>query len=202
MANKRSTQSDRSPDQFTAPRRLIERLGSFNRAVGKAGVLVAASFVAVMTVSVMLGVFFRYVLNDSLTWVEDVSLILMVTTAFLVAAFAYRTGANVSIELLVQYLPEKLMRGLRILVNVLVLWILYRYLFESIALIERGWSIKVNTLPFAWAWCYMILPLCFGAMILVAIELLMRDCYALVSGDSSIDLTDPDNDAPASEPQS
>jgi len=68
---------------------------------GRTGVLIAASFVAVMTVSVMLGVFFRYVLNDSLTWVEDVSLILMVTTAFLVATYAYRTGANVAIELLV-----------------------------------------------------------------------------------------------------
>jgi len=71
-------------------------------------------------------------------------------------------------------------------------------------LIERGWSIKVNTLPFAWAWCYMILPLCFFAMILVAIELLMRDCYALAYNDSSIDLIKHDDiDAStATEPQS
>ncbi|NRG19282.1 TRAP transporter small permease [Rhizobiales bacterium] len=169
-------------------RALIEYLGRINGSIGRAGVLASACFVALMTLFVIAGVFFRYVLNNSLSWVEDVSLILMVTTAFLVAPYAYRTGGNVAIEMLVEMLPRKMLRAMRIVINILVLWIIYRYFFESLQLVQRGWAIRVNTVPIAWAWPYMAVPVAFFAMALVGLELIMRDLWALSRGSNALDL--------------
>lgn len=166
----------------------LEGLGAFNRGVGAAGVFLASVLIVLMTLFVILGVFFRYVLNDSLTWVEDVALILMVTTAFIVAPHAYRSGANVAIELFTSPLPTLALRLLRLVINMLILWIIYRYFFESLALVKRGWGIRVNTVPIPWAWPYMIVPMAFAAMAVVAVELIGRDIWALVMRSGAADL--------------
>ena len=90
--------------------RMLDGLGALNRRLSGVGVALASALVAVMTVIVILGVFFRYVLNDSITWVEDVALIMMVTTAFIVAPYAYRSGSNVAIELFTSPLPAVAVR--------------------------------------------------------------------------------------------
>jgi TRAP-type C4-dicarboxylate transport system permease small subunit len=166
----------------------LELLGTVNRRAGAVGVFVASLLIALMTAIVILGVFFRYVLNDSISWVEDVALIMMVSTAFIVAPYAYRSGSNVAIELFTSPLPAMAIRVLRVIINMLILWIIYRYFFESLALVSRGWGIRVNTVPIAWAWPYMIVPVAFFAMALVAVELTGRDIWAIINRSDAADL--------------
>lgn len=166
----------------------IEALGRLNALVGRSGVLVAALLLIVMTTVVVVGVFFRYVLNNSITWVEDVSLIMMVTLAFLVAPYAYRSGANVAIEIVTAALPNAALRIIRIAINILVLWIIYRYFFESLALVDRGWGIRVNTVPIPWAIPYMMVPVALFAMALTGAELIMRDLWGLATRSADADL--------------
>ncbi|MEZ5871189.1 MAG: TRAP transporter small permease subunit [Nitratireductor sp.] len=167
---------------------IFTTLGTINSLIGRVGVFVGSLFIAIMTILVILGVFFRYVLNNSLGWVEDVSLIMMVTTAFLVAPFAYRSGANVAIEFLSGMLQGRMVRIMRIIINLLVLWLIYRYFLESLGLVKRGWGIRVNTVPIPWAIPYMVVPFSFVAMALVGFELIMRDLWGLMSGSDKADL--------------
>lgn len=166
----------------------IEGLGRCNAVIGRIGVWIAASLIAIMTAVVILGVFHRYVLNDSLAWIEDISLIMMVTVAFLVAPFAYRSGANVAIELFIEMVPKPVARLVRILINMLILWIIYRYFFESLALVQRGYSIRINSVDLPWAYPYMIVPVAFAAMAAVGFELVLRDLWGLRTGSTRADL--------------
>ncbi|MEP3277782.1 MAG: TRAP transporter small permease subunit [Stappiaceae bacterium] len=166
----------------------IERLGLFNQLAGKVSIFIASCFIGLMTLIVIAGVFFRYVLNNSLPWVEDISLIMMVTTAFLVAPFAYRSGANVAIEILVEAFPKSILRAVRIFINLLIFWIIYRYFFESIQLVNRGWGIRVNSIPISWAIPYFIVPVAFVEMALVAFELIARDFWGLITRSNAADL--------------
>lgn len=166
----------------------IEGLARFNRFVGTVGLWAGAVMIAVMTAIVILGVFFRYVLNNSISWVEDSSLILMVSMAFLVAPLAYRTGSNVAIEILSAMLPNRPTRIVRIVLNVLILWVVYRYFFESLALVERGQGIRVNTLPIPWSIPYLVVPVSMVALALAGVELLARDLWALMTGSGQLDL--------------
>ena len=80
-------------------------------------------------------VFYRYVLNDSLGWSEEVAKIMMVWSAFLVAPWAYRQGANVSIDMFVEAFPLLARRLMETVLNLLVLFIV-------------AWGIMVA--PFDW----------------------------------------------------
>jgi tripartite ATP-independent transporter DctM subunit len=66
-------------------------------------VVATAGFGAVMA----LGVFFRYVLNDSLGWADEVAMILFVWATFLSIATGYLHGKHVGVHFIVQALPDR-----------------------------------------------------------------------------------------------
>lgn len=64
--------------------------------------------VVVIAAVVAAGVFFRYVLNDSLSWSEELAKYAMLWLAFLGAPIALKIGGHPSIEILVEFLPPRL----------------------------------------------------------------------------------------------
>ena len=91
----------------------------------------AGLFLVAMIVIVIMQIFFRYVLNDSLIWTEELAKTLMVWTAFLVAPWAYRAGANVRIGFLIDEFPKKFQTIMRLILNFLIIWIVTVFFYES-----------------------------------------------------------------------
>ena len=60
---------------------------------------------AAMTFSTLLGVFYRYVLSDALTWPEELARYAMVWVTCLGSSLALRYGEHVAVEFIVQRLP-------------------------------------------------------------------------------------------------
>lgn len=75
---------------------LAHRLGRINEAIGAVGRNSAGALLVAMTIIIMIQIISRYIFNNSISWSEELSKSLMVWTAFLVAPWAYRHGANVS----------------------------------------------------------------------------------------------------------
>ena len=66
-------------------RRLLTQLEKTNETLCVMARNLAGIFLVAMIVIVIMQIFFRYVLNDSLIWTEELAKTLMVWTAFLVA---------------------------------------------------------------------------------------------------------------------
>jgi TRAP-type C4-dicarboxylate transport system permease small subunit len=71
----------------------------------------------VMTGSVFLQFFTRYVLNNSLAWTEEVAINALVVVVFLGAAMCVRLSRHIQVDVLYHYLPARAARGLAILVD-------------------------------------------------------------------------------------
>jgi TRAP-type transport system small permease protein len=82
--------------------------------------IIAALFGAT-TVAIALQVFFRYILNNSLTWSEEISRYLFTWITFLGAAAAIRENQHVVIDFIVVKLPPTWRKTLEIGVLALVL---------------------------------------------------------------------------------
>jgi len=139
----------------------------------------AGMLLIAMTAIVLVQIVFRYVLNDSLIWTEEVSKTMMVWGAFLVAPWAYRNSANVSIQMFTDELPALLRRLLHLALNLLVIWIIVVFWSESFGMVDRGFAIRAASLPVQVGWFFIVVPVAFGAMLLVGVELLIRDVLAL-----------------------
>lgn len=100
-----------SADPDTPRRGWLAALGScYTRAV-----LVLASTLMITIVVVMgVQVFFRYVLNDSLIWAEEVCGYLLVVMTFLFLGAAFEGGEMVTIRLFVDWLPPRARAALMI----------------------------------------------------------------------------------------
>ncbi|MEM9168365.1 MAG: TRAP transporter small permease [Pseudomonadota bacterium] len=161
----------RTPNAFDVA---LDGLGRVNRAIGLAGRTLAGALLGIMTVAVLTQVVARYGLNNSLSWTEEVSKTLMVWTAFLVAPWAYRERANVSIDLFTEALPPGVLRGVQIVITLLVLWILAILFVESLDFVARGMKSRAATIPAPTGLFYVIAPISFAALIAVGVENLAR----------------------------
>ncbi len=136
-----------------------------------------------MTGIVAASVFYRYVLNDSLTWAEDVSLMMMIWMAFLVAPTAYRHSANVSLDTLRKLIKGRVGHLLSFAINALLAVLFVNLIVETFALIGRS-QIYANTVRIEMKYVYMIMPAAFGALVLVGAELMLRNLVGIGSPDS------------------
>lgn len=161
---------------------LIRGLGRLNEALAKAGLAAAAVFLAAMTLLVLTQVVFRYGFNSSLGWSEELGKTMMVWLTFLVAPPAYRRSLNVSIDIFAEAFPDRARHLLDLFLNVIVAWILGVFLLESLDFVQRGSAASAATLPIAMAWFYTIVPVSLAAMLLVAIELILRGLRRLTIG--------------------
>jgi TRAP-type C4-dicarboxylate transport system permease small subunit len=163
-----------------ALRKAIVGLGSFNALFARGARLVALSLIAVMTAAVLAQVFFRYVLNRPISWTEEFSIFSMIWMAFLVAPIAYRSGANVSIEVIRDLFKGRTLAVLNVVMSLLVLGILAVLFRHSLIYMQRGFGSTASSLPITMGWIYISMPLGLGAMIVVGLELLLRGVHELI----------------------
>lgn len=148
-------------------------LGTINYHIGLWARNIAGVLLAGMLMMILMQVFFRYVLNDSLTWTEELSKYSMVWIACLVAPWAYRENLNVSIEMLADALPAPLKKLSEALITVLVIMVSAIFLIYSIGFWQSGLTITASSVPVKLALFYSCIPFMFAALILVGIERLL-----------------------------
>ena len=140
----------------------------------------AGILLGMMLIVAMSQVVFRYLLGSSITWSEEVSKSMMVWSVFLVAPWAYRYGANVSIDFLRRGFSPRFRAIVETLIHIVVLWLLGRLFWESLFFVDRGWTITAASLPVHMAWIYMITPVSFAALLLVGFELGLRQVHVVL----------------------
>ncbi len=165
--------------------RLANWLGGINKPLCLAGRNLAGLLLAAMTAIVMLQVVARYGFNNSPSWTEELSKTLMVWTAFLVAPWAYREGANVSISFFVEALPRAMRSILQIVLTILVIWICGVFLLESLDFVFRGMQSSSPTLPVQVGIFYLIVPVAFACLIMVGFENIAREISDMAATDGA-----------------
>lgn len=167
---------------------LIRSLALVNNWLAAGFRFLAWTFLLFMTLSIVLQVFCRKVLNDSLFWPEDVSLMMMIWVAFATAPIAYRMGSNVSLDPLLRALRGRLGHFVQLFIHLLILTMIVLLIVEAITLIGRT-KIRANSIPLSMKYVYMIMPIGLGAMVIVGIELALRNVVGLINPSSPFAMT-------------
>lgn len=154
-----------------ALRQVVRAVDGLNWIVG----WVLAALLAVMSVLISWQVFARYVMGSSLSFSEEVARFSMVWMAMLGAAYAYRRGSLISVDLLTSLSGPRLSRLVRIVIAIascIFAWVL----------LTQGWSITERvagqTAPstrVSMAWLYGAMPAGAAMILLNAIAILAED---------------------------
>jgi len=157
------------------------RLERFNRILMTISANLAWVLVALMVLSILLQVFFRYVLNNALPWPEEVARAFMIWMMALVSAQAYHNGSFVAIDMLHEMMPPALARLLKLLLLVIAALVLLRLFTLGLEFFDRGFRTRAASFKLPLAWVYLAMPVCFGTMLLVNIELILKNLLGLAS---------------------
>ena len=181
----------------------LKVLSQLNTIVLRIGRQFAWICLALMVLSIVLQVFFRYVVGNALPWSEEAARFLMLWMTGIVAPSAYRWGGFVAIDMLPRALG-------RVPAHILNLAILAFALLVLIVGIKIGYSEVTGfggkfkspslKLPPEWfgkaiampkAYMFASLWICCILMTLVNIELILRNIIGLIDSDADLP-DDPD----------
>jgi TRAP-type C4-dicarboxylate transport system permease small subunit len=127
-----------------------------DRLAGYAVVLLCS----VMTIVVLLGVFFRYVLIDPLVWSEELSTFAMVWVTMIGGSMGIKRYSHVGVSYVVDNVPflERHRNAVGVLVNVLILFFLVMLLKEAktLALFASRQISPALGISMFWPYCGLI----------------------------------------------
>lgn len=126
---------------------------------------------ALLAIIVLLGVWFRYVVQRALPWYDEFAEFLLVWLTFYGSALAAHRGAHIGFETLTDSLPPAARRAAAIFAEGVVLVVL-------IALWTYGWSLAqaasfdtaVSIRAVRLSWVYSAIPLSAGLMFLIELR--------------------------------
>jgi TRAP-type C4-dicarboxylate transport system permease small subunit len=83
--------------------------------------IILVTLMIIMLVDMMLGVFFRYVVGQALAWSEEVGTLSLIWLTFVGGAIGITRGSHFSIHLLLDTLPPRRQRILRVFIALLIM---------------------------------------------------------------------------------
>ena len=135
--------------------------------------------VAVISVVVCAGVYWRYVLNNSLAWTEETAKFLMVWMVFTGIPIALKSGGHAAIDALPNALPVRARQMLYSLIYLVILVLM-------VVLIDQGWGFALNARTQNTATTQVSMMYVFGAMpfggvimFFVSLELLLKSIIGI-----------------------
>ena len=168
--------------------RVSTALAAVNRPLARVGRDLSALLIAAMVALALAQILSRALFSYTLDWAEELARVALVWSVLLVAPYAYRSGAHVSIASFASALPPRLLVGLSLVLNLLIGWICVEMLLQSVPFWRRGLTLTASALGIQVAWIYAIVPVAFACLLLVALELIVRLSRSLAAPDHELTL--------------
>ena len=92
-----------------------------NDVLQKITTILASALIGLMTLVILYMVYFRYIINDTPYWSEEVARCMMLWMTFCVLPISYRLGSNVSLEIILSKIKGKSLTLLEIFIHLLIL---------------------------------------------------------------------------------
>lgn len=113
-----------------------------------------AFFIAVTVVAVIAQVVFRYGVQASLTWSEEVARYSFIWAIFVGASVAARSGQHIVVDALVRTFPAGVQRGLRMFALAVCAAFFALFTWVCVLLVENAIPQKSAALEISIAWVY------------------------------------------------
>jgi TRAP-type C4-dicarboxylate transport system permease small subunit len=133
-------------------------LTRLNAALSKSGLIAAVVGLWTIVGLVAWQVFGRYVMNDTPTWAESLTLVLILYVALIGAAVVVRDAGHIGMESLLILVPARVRRWLEVVIFILVGVFGAMMVWYGWGLAEGVLGYKIPTLGISEGWHYGALP--------------------------------------------
>ena len=163
--------------QLRERRGWLDQVEAFTRLVNRLFAAIACILVLVIMALIVVAVFYRYVLDDPIAWVLDISIFLLVFVFFLAVAPALESGSHIEVDLFDPLIPQPARKAQRLVGKALTVifaavffWFVLAYYREIVEIDELSFTMITVQLKLV----YWIGPIGALQFLLTAIVLFIR----------------------------
>ncbi len=161
-------------------------LGRINDGFEKIAVNLAWIMLLAITLLNIVQVFYRYVLNNALSWSEEASLWMMVWITFVILPVAYHKGLNISMMLFRDMLKKNRVEYIiRCFFHLIVILISVVCFAQAWQMYQGGSRIELPALEVSKAWVYAVMPPAWIFLILAALGAMIRDVIGILDPEAA-----------------
>lgn len=136
--------------------------------------IACALLLLVMVFVIAYTVFFRFVLNDTPTWGEQLGIFCMVWIALLGSSLAIRDGRHIRMSIIEYILPAGIAKLLHKLVHLFMLLVGLVFIIDGLQLMELSSMSIMGSLGISSSWLTLSLPVSGTAIIIMLIARFRR----------------------------
>ena len=137
---------------------LFAKLESFADKLAKTTLFVIKILTGILVITVLVGVFFRYVVRDSLSWTEELARYLMIWAALLAVSVGIKDKEHVGIQLLIKQFPPLITKILTFIVYLITLTFLGVLMVKGYQVAVKAKSQLSLALNISMYWPLMSIP--------------------------------------------
>jgi len=128
------------------------------------------TIVGVIAVIMVAAVFYRHVLDNSITWAEEGCKYLMVWLALLGAPIALRHAGHINIDLLIKLFPARGRQAFYLLIHLVIIATMGLLLWQGWIFAQSGARQVASSFNASMLWMYIAIPIGSALTCLVALE--------------------------------
>jgi TRAP-type C4-dicarboxylate transport system permease small subunit len=152
---------------------MVHGLDRFSGWLSRLTVITAAAMAVVMIASLSIEVFFRFALRHSLSWSEELALLMFTWIVLLLGSVGVREGFHVRVSLLIDLLPA----GARLVLERLILALLMLF---GLAMAYSGWDMVARNWDQVAPATRYPLPFMYGAVPVMGLLIVLHASVRLV----------------------
>jgi TRAP-type C4-dicarboxylate transport system permease small subunit len=160
-----------------------------NRLLLKGGGFIAMVLAGVMTGIILVSVFWRYVLQNSIFWSEELSKMMMVWMTFMAAPIALQRGIHVGIQSLLKAAKGRWHFIMLIVGQLTILILMAVCVKEGFQLAWFARRQKASSFELSMIWPYLSMPLGCFMIFTVSLESLFKALRGLIQPNTASDAT-------------
>lgn len=154
-------------------------------AVNSLAELLVVVALSALILIIIVGIFFRYALNDSLVWTEELARYLFVWVTFLGGGLGVGRNIHVGVDSAMRLLPHKVRQWTELLVEIAIAVFVVTLISIGIQYTAFGMNAEALLIPVPMGCVYLAVP-CGGAVMLVNVLVnIARHLGAVLQGGSA-----------------
>jgi len=142
---------------------LSEKISNF---IKHLSLVLAGVFLLINVLDILVSIFFRYFLKDSLIWTEEVARYTLIWSVMFAAPAALSFGEHVNISIVVDRLPGPIARVVKWIKNILIIGILVFMTYLGVKYTSGAWRFKTLALGIPKAIPLIAIPIGMGLLAL------------------------------------
>lgn len=123
-----------------------------------------------LVIALVAGVFFRYVLNNSLTWVDESSSLLLVWLMLVVTPIGFHQGFHIAVNVVVDRAPRRARMVLGLFSTACSMLLFAIAGWYGLPVIVNDFDTQLASIPMMRGWFTFILPVACVAVLLVLLN--------------------------------